>query len=139
MSKKNKKNKKNRKSRKSRMKRQAKRRATRVIPGAWAAKEVAPEDLRAGDFIAPLAAIEECVPFLCTCDPVNPSVPVARYETLEISCDLVRVRGVCLPFVLVEDRGGRLHTIDVRRYRLARLPRAYAKRAWKLVKAPVEG
>jgi hypothetical protein len=45
------------------------------------------------------------------------------------------VEDVCLPFVVVRkptDKGGSLHTMDVRRYRCALLPEDYGRRVFEL-------
>jgi hypothetical protein len=46
----------------------------------------------------------------------------------------LRVRSICLPFILVKTPSGKLRNLDVRRCRLARLDRAHALAAWKAYK-----
>ena len=43
----------------------------------------------------------------------------------------LRVRSICLPFILVKAPSGQLRNLDVRCYRLARLDRTHARAAWK--------
>jgi hypothetical protein len=43
----------------------------------------------------------------------------------------LKVKGVCLPYVLVKQPCGAKRTLDVRKSRLARLDRRYARAAWK--------
>ena len=112
---------------------------TRVqqTPQSSLAQTVAPEDLRAGDFVAVLSEILELPTFLWT-------------ETLQIGSDaLVRVRrlptedrvplkikAICLPFIFVKLPGGRFQTIDVRLATLVRLESDYAKTVWKALRTP---
>jgi hypothetical protein len=46
----------------------------------------------------------------------------------------MRVKSVCLPFVLTKCPAGEQSTIDLRKCQLARLDQGYAKRAWKAYK-----
>jgi hypothetical protein len=46
----------------------------------------------------------------------------------------LRVKSICLPFVLVNQPSGKGFTLDVRKCHLARLDRRYSKRAWKAFK-----
>jgi hypothetical protein len=47
----------------------------------------------------------------------------------------LRVRRVCLPYVLVKHPCGQGRTLDVRKCRLARLEKRYARAAWKTYKS----
>jgi hypothetical protein len=46
----------------------------------------------------------------------------------------LKVKSVCLPFVLMKQASGERLTLDLRKWRLARLDRDYAKLAWKAYK-----
>jgi hypothetical protein len=46
----------------------------------------------------------------------------------------LKVKSVCLPFVLTKQASGERLTLDLRKWRVARLDRDYAKRAWKAYK-----
>jgi len=46
----------------------------------------------------------------------------------------LKVKAVCLPFVLVKHPAGGKRTLDVRKVRLARLDKKYAAAAWKMRK-----
>jgi hypothetical protein len=43
----------------------------------------------------------------------------------------LKVKAICLPYVLVETPKGRHKTLDLRQCRLVRLGDGYAKKAWK--------
>jgi len=97
------------------------------------AKSLAPEDVRVGDFVTQLHEIREWPAFFWFCD----STYEQREELLRIrllpekSGIPLKVEAVCLPFVLVKPAKGKPFTLDVRRSRLARLSRDYARIAWK--------
>lgn len=94
-----------------------------------AAKLLAPEDVRVGDGVT---LAHETIQFLARDDP-PPGEDRNRVLTARIIPDAagrpLRVREVCLPFVLVRDARGRHETLDLRRQHLYRLDPAYAKRA----------
>jgi hypothetical protein len=50
----------------------------------------------------------------------------------------MRVKSVCLPFVLMKSPTGVQSTIDLRKYQVARLDVGYAKRAWNAYKTTSE-
>jgi hypothetical protein len=100
------------------------------------AKPLAPEEIRIGDFVSPLHVFYDFPSFLWCSD----SAIERREETVRI-CYLpesggvpLKVKSVCLPFVLVKHANGTQLTLDVRKARLARLDADYAKAAWKLCK-----
>jgi hypothetical protein len=100
------------------------------------AKALAPEDVRAGDFVAVLDEICE-LPSFFWCDggallPRDELVRI-RYTPTSEAVPL-KVKGVCLPYVLVKQPRGGKRTLDVRKSRLARLDRRYARAAWKAYK-----
>ncbi|HJQ80718.1 MAG TPA: hypothetical protein VJ828_12215 [Lacipirellulaceae bacterium] len=104
---------------------------------ATLAKSLAPEDIRPGDYVTPLHLLAE-VPSYWWCDD-DWSLPRDRpvYIRFITNCDgaPLRVKSVCLPFVLVKQPGGQSLTVDLRKCQLARLDREYARRAWKAYKA----
>jgi hypothetical protein len=104
--------------------------------GATLAKALAPEDIRPGDFVTPLFTITELPSFWWSGESWNlPHDQPVRIR-LTYNCDgmPVRVKSVCLPFVLTKSPAGEQSTIDLRKCQVARLDRVYAKRAWKAFK-----
>jgi hypothetical protein len=100
------------------------------------AKVLAPEDVRAGDFVALLQVVHE-LPSFFWCGGIGmmrPDEPVRVSFVPNDGGVPLRVRSVCLPFILVKAPSGRLRHLDVRRHRLARLDRAHAQAAWKACK-----
>ncbi len=97
------------------------------------AKVLAPEDVRAGDYVALLHVVYE-LPSFFWCGgigTIRPDEPVRIPFVPNNGGVPLRVRSVCLPFILVKAPSGQMRNLDVRRYRLARLDRAYARAAWK--------
>ena len=100
---------------------------------ATLAKALAPEDLRTGDYVTPLHIVAEVPSYWwCVDDWKLPMEEPVRMRFTS-SCDgkPLRVKSLCLPFVLLKQPAGPAMTLDVRRYQLARLDGDYAKRAWK--------
>jgi hypothetical protein len=100
------------------------------------AKPLAPEEIRVGDYVSLLHVFYDLPSFLWCGD----SALQRRDETVRI-CYLpetggvpFKVKSICLPFVLVKKSDGTQQTLDVRKVRLARLNRGYAKKAWKVSK-----
>lgn len=100
------------------------------------AKPLAPEEICVGDYVSLLHVFYDLPSFLWCGD----SALQRRDETVRI-CYLpetggvpFKVKSICLPFVLVNKSDGTQQTLDVRKVRLARLDRDYAKAAWKLNK-----
>ena len=98
------------------------------------ARPVAAEDLRGGDFVALLECTYEVPTFFwCGVDAslLPPDEPV-RLRIMPPQAGVpLRVESVCLPFVLVKHPAGRSRSLDLRRCRVARLDRRYARRAWR--------
>lgn len=86
-----------------------------------AAREVAPEDIRRGDFIALLHELDENVPFLTAGDQCTAPVRVVRVWLLPRYPQAFRVLAVSLPFVLIEEHDNDKRLLDVRQVRIARL------------------
>lgn len=100
------------------------------------AKSLAPEDVRVGDYVAPLHETYDYASFFWCCDDAledrSQTVPI-RFVASD-SGEPLRVKAVCLPFVLVKAAKGKKFTLDVRRTQLARLTDDYARVAWKAYK-----
>ena len=94
-----------------------------------AAVMVAAEDILVDDYVAPMKAVDE---FLMR-DDVSPAggLKTMVVEWLPCAVETMRVRGVCLPFVLVETPCGGRRTIDVRQVRLGRLSKAFGREAFR--------
>ena len=104
-------------------KRNARRAGTKDLTTA---KVLAPEDVRAGDYVALLHVVHE-VPSFWWCSEIGtirPDEPVRIPFVPNNGGVPLRVRSICLPFILVKAPSGKLRNLDVRRYRLARLDRA---------------
>lgn len=93
------------------------------------AKALAPEEIRCGDFVTPLFVVSEWPSwFWCDDDALHPRDELVRIRSTP--CDEaapLEVIGVCLPFVLVETPQREGRTLDIRRVRLARLDRKFAR------------
>jgi hypothetical protein len=110
--------------------------ASTAAAEATLAKAIAPEDICVGDFIAPLFEYYEIASYCWHAEswnlPLNEPVRVRYVPT----CDPVplRVKSICLPFLLATNAAGEASTVDVRKYQLARLDASHAKRCWKAYK-----
>ena len=95
------------------------------------AKALAPEEIRRGDFVAMLYMVAE-YPSWYWDDALQSREDPVRVRLMP-GCEPqpLKVRRVCLPFVLVKTPEGARRTLDVRRFRLARLDRGFAGAAWK--------
>jgi len=97
------------------------------------AKSLAAEDIQLGDVVAVLDVIYEYPSFLWSSE----SHMLAPEELIRLcwrSPDAgrpLKVKAVCLPYVLVKPPKGRHQTLDIRQCRLVRLADDYAKKAWK--------
>jgi len=103
---------------------------------ATLAKALAPEDIRPGDFVTLLFVITELPSYWWHGESWNlPHDQPVRIR-LTYNCDgmPMRVKSVCLPFVLTKSPAGEQSTIDLRKCQVARLNKAYAKLAWKAYK-----
>jgi hypothetical protein len=100
------------------------------------AKVLAPEDVRAGDYVALLHVVRE-MPSFWWCGGIGtipPDEPVRVPFVPRNGGVPFQVRSICLPFVLVKTPSGELRNLDVRRFRLVRLDRTHARAAWKACK-----
>lgn len=97
------------------------------------AKLLAPEEVRPGDYVAVMQVVYELPSFFWCADTLL--IPHDKPVRLQLLPDdggtPLKVRSVCLPFVLVKTSSEEYRTIDLRKCRLARLNRRHAKIAWK--------
>jgi hypothetical protein len=109
---------------------------TEAAADATLAKALAPEDIRRGDFVTPLYVIAEMPSFWWRCDgyTLPADQPVRIRLTPSTEGAPLKVRSVCVPFVLAKTACGELRTLDLRTCQLARLNRAHGKQAWKAVR-----
>ena len=100
------------------------------------AKVLARGGCGAGDYVTLLHVVKE-LPSFFWCGGIgigHPDQPV-RVTLLPNKGGVpLRVRSICLPFILVKTPSGELRNLDVRRHRLARLDRGHALVAWKACK-----
>lgn len=97
-------------------------------------RSIAPEDVRRGMYVAVLHVVAEQTP---SCFDYDPHVQPKTHRYMRLPCSAsepLQVVEVCLPFVLVKEPAGKLRTLDVRRYRLARLTDAYGRRVFSMFK-----
>ncbi|MCA9243416.1 MAG: hypothetical protein KDA32_05645 [Phycisphaerales bacterium] len=98
-------------------------------------REIAPEDIRAGHYVAPLYMNLEVLSESALSDSSWRAPRPAMVRILPWIGHPVRALDVCLPFVLVRDTDGDLETIDTRRWRLARVSQRFGKTVFERVKA----
>lgn len=96
---------------------------------ATLAKSLAPEEVRAGEWVAVLYEVQEYTLLTWECDvpPADRDEVVRVAITPDDGGEPLEVKAVCLPFVLVKPHKGKLRQIDIRRHRLARLAPSFAK------------
>jgi hypothetical protein len=94
-------------------------------------KLAAPEDLEPGQYVAILDELREYL----TCEPLQGPSATSRVLQLRWLPDEdeapLRVIDVCVPFLLVRRPDGRHRTLDLRRYRLARLTPAFGREVFR--------
>ncbi len=97
------------------------------------AKTLAAEDIQLGDVVAILDVVHEYPSFLWCDDPhvLPPQEPVCVRWRSDQTGRPLKVKAICLPYILVKTPKGRHKTLDVRQCRLVRLSDCYAKKAWK--------
>jgi len=100
------------------------------------ARALAPEDVRLGDFVALLDEIFELPSYWwCVDSSLHPRDQLVRIRMIPTQENVpLKVKSVCLPFVLAKNPAGDKRTLDLRRCRLARLDRTYAASAWSAYK-----
>lgn len=99
------------------------------------AKPLAPEDIRPGEYVSVLHAVEEFLTMSVFGPASWDDLKTVRVCVLpEGDMQPMRVEEVCLPFVLVKLADGGLRTLDVRRYQFARVTERFARRAVRRVR-----
>src|SRR4029079_4354401 len=98
-----------------------------------AARSLAAEDLRRGDFVTILHEIVEWPSFFWSCDShvLPPDEPVRLACKSSDGGTPLKVKAICLPFVFVKSPSGQHRTLDVRRHQLVRLDADYGELVWK--------
>ena len=99
------------------------------------AQSVAPEDIQPGDYITALYVIVEHYPLPWERDPAAHGPGPVRTLSLPDGTLPARVVEVCLPFVLIKTAPGKHRTIDVRRYRLARVSERFGRSVFEQIGA----
>lgn len=99
------------------------------------ARSLAPEDVRVGDYVAVMSEEFEYATFACVCDYSLSNEPIIRlrFRPREPS-EPLRVKAICLPFLLVKPLKRKPRTLDIRAVQLARLDKHYAKAARKALR-----
>jgi hypothetical protein len=110
--------------------------ATHAAAETTLAKALAPEEIRLGDFVTPLHVVAEVPSYFWFTEGWNlPADEPVRIRLISYSDGLpMKVKSICLPFVLVKHANGQGATVDLRKCQLARLDREFARRAWKAYK-----
>jgi hypothetical protein len=98
------------------------------------ARAVAPEDIRPGEYVTALQEVCEMPSWLWGSE--NRDSQLVRFTHLPHgNSEPAHVVEVCLPFVLVKTARGKRRVIDVRKYRLARVPEAFGRRVFEEIEA----
>ncbi|MBN2217334.1 MAG: hypothetical protein JW719_08150 [Pirellulales bacterium] len=111
-----------------------------IMDNVELAKSLAAEDVRCGDLVAILDVVCEYPSFLWNGDSqlLSPHDPIrVRWRSPAPSRPL-KVKAICLPYLLVKSPNGRHATLDTRQCRLVRLSGAYAKKAWNQLKTDAQ-
>jgi hypothetical protein len=96
------------------------------------AASVAPEDLKRGDYVAVLNEIIQFPSFLWFDSSLNSDQDIVRTRWIPTESGTpLKVKAICLPFVLVKSPFRVPETIDVRRVQLVRLNDDYARQVRK--------
>ncbi len=91
---------------------------------------IGPEDVRCGDYVTVTHTLYEYIQDPCSSTPGH-EIPIARVTVMSDDAGKAKkIVEVCLPFVLVKDATGKLDSLDLRRHRIARLTKAYGRRAF---------
>lgn len=99
-----------------------------VTSDTRSAKNIAPEDIVAGDFVAILRQRYEYVSYLWfreLCDPSEP-VRITFLPTRNVG-EPLKVLSVCLPFVAVSSKHAGKFAVDVRTCELGRLDEEFVR------------
>ncbi len=98
-------------------------------------RTIAPEDIRASMYVAIASVLDEWVVTQHDAPAGSPHAVVARVRLLPLGeLEPLKVKAVCLPFVLVTSpiRGARM--LDVRQHELVALPDEFAQQAKRALK-----
>jgi len=104
------------------------------VAESQAARSLAPEDLRAGEFVAILDRVLSLPSYLWDSESMSATELVRIPWPAGGAGVPLKVKSVCLPFVAVKTPGGRCRVLDVRHCRLVRLSSDFAARVWKALK-----
>jgi hypothetical protein len=100
-------------------------------PCIQVARPVAPEDLRAGDYVCMLTYTVQFIPCASQDDVRWDKVRVVGVDVLPLDITPRRVVSACLPYLLVKCPAGGHETLDTRRVRLARVTPRFGAKAFK--------
>jgi hypothetical protein len=101
---------------------------TTSAKGSTMAACVAPEDLKRGDRVAILTEVVEFPSFYWFEGSLGERDELVRVRCIPAGSGLpLKVKAICLPFVLVKTPSGDRETVDVRKVQLVRLNKGYAK------------
>lgn len=95
------------------------------------ARPLAPEDITAGDHVCVLSVMYEVLP------PCFEARPGTCIEPVRVACAPrggglpMKVIDTCLPYVLVKRHDGKHRTLDIRRHKLARVSKRFAREVRK--------
>ncbi|QNN21693.1 hypothetical protein HED60_05230 [Planctomycetales bacterium ZRK34] len=96
---------------------------------------IGPEDIKVGQYVTVAHETVELLRY----DNSVPTQPVLETMSVQVRhCGAgwpMKVAAVSQPYVLVTDPRGRSFSVDLRRYRLARLPRKFGKAAFARIKS----
>ncbi|HVU63515.1 MAG TPA: hypothetical protein VHC70_06040 [Phycisphaerales bacterium] len=98
------------------------------------AEPVGPEDIRPGDYIAPMNEFGQFVLRGCDADwrpDAPPRLHLVRVRLVDSTPTVMRVLEVAMPFVLVLDQHGGVSLVTCRLAEFARLPEALGRRAFR--------
>lgn len=94
------------------------------------ARAVAPEDLRPGQYVAPLHVVSERVREAWECLDASSDKLVRMARLPEGEPIPVLIVEVCLPFVFIQTAEGKHSVLDVRRWRLAHVAEQFGQRVF---------
>jgi hypothetical protein len=99
------------------------------------AKALAPEDIQPGDYVSILHVLGEYLPCFSLDEVAWRSIEPVRVLWLPPTIQPMKVVEVCLPFVLVRLINGEHRTLDVRRYRFARVSKEFGRKSFKRLRS----
>src|SRR5262245_44709770 len=87
-----------------------------------AARQLAPEDVRAGDYICVMKVLQEYMPYWALLEESWKPPELIRLTWMPADSGTpLKVVEVCVPFVLVQQVDGSHKTLDLRRHQIGRL------------------